>query len=243
MPQGILENMTTATKPTDLSSLGRIFAEPSAYADPVAWHAAAKRLREEAPIIKVSLPDYPEFYAITKHADVMEIERNPEVFTNAPIPALATISEREAGGDTAGMKTLVQMDGDEHRAHRIIVNEWFKPRNVTQDAGARRRAGQAVHRPDGGHGRRVRLRQGDRDTFPVAGDPVDPRAARVRLREDAEAHPGVVRSRGPRHRPGRRGRHSPYGHDGFLRLLHPARRRPPGATRPTTSRRSSPTPS
>ncbi len=122
--------MTTATTPTDLSSLGRIFAEPSAYADPVAWHAAAKRLREEAPIIKVSLPDYPEFYAVTRHADVMEIERNPEVFTNAPVPALATLAERQEGGDTAGMKTLVQMDGDEHRAHRIIVNDWFKPRNV-----------------------------------------------------------------------------------------------------------------
>ncbi len=122
--------MTTATQATDLSSLGRIFAEPSAYADPVAWHAAAKRLREEAPIIKVSLPEYPEFYAVTKHADVMEIERNPEIFTNAPVPALATIAERQNGGDTAGMKTLVQMDGDEHRAHRIIVNEWFKPRNV-----------------------------------------------------------------------------------------------------------------
>ena len=122
--------MTTATTPTDLSSLGRIFAEPSAYADPVAWHAAAKRLREEAPIIKVSLPDYPEFYAVTKHADVMEIERNPEVFTNAPVPALATLAERQEGGDTAGMKTLVQMDGDEHRAHRNIVNDWFKPGNV-----------------------------------------------------------------------------------------------------------------
>jgi cytochrome P450 len=121
--------MTTATQAPDLSSLGRIFAEPSAYADPAAWHAAAKRLREEAPIIKVSLPDYPGFYAVTKHADVMEIERNPEVFTNAPVPALATISERQDGGDN-GMKTLVQMDGDEHRAHRIIVNEWFKPRNV-----------------------------------------------------------------------------------------------------------------
>ncbi len=123
-------NMTTATKPTGLEHLGRIFAEPSAYADPVAWHAAAKRLREEAPIIKVSLPDYPEFYAVTKHAHVMEIERNPEVFTNAPVPALATLAERQEGGDTAGMKTLVQMDGDEHKAHRLIVNEWFKPRNV-----------------------------------------------------------------------------------------------------------------
>ena len=85
--------------PTGLEHLGRIFAEPSAYADPVAWHAAAKRLRDEAPIIKVSLPAYPEFYAVTRHADIMEIERNPEVFTNAPVPALATLADQQEGGD------------------------------------------------------------------------------------------------------------------------------------------------
>ena len=123
--------VTTATPSGDLENLGRIFAEPAAYSDPVAWHAAAKRLREEAPISKVTLPDYPEFWAITKHADVMEIERNPEIFTNEPSPALATKAdmERNAGG-SAQMKSLVQMDGDEHKAHRHIVNDWFKPGNV-----------------------------------------------------------------------------------------------------------------
>ena len=30
------------------------------------------------------------------------------------------------------MKTLIQMDGDEHKAHRDIVNDWFKPGNVKQ---------------------------------------------------------------------------------------------------------------
>lgn len=100
--------MTAAAPPADLADLGRIFAEPAAYAEPVAWHAAARRLREEAPISKVSLPDSPDFWAITKHAHVMEIERNPEIFTNEPVPALATKADvaRNAGG-TAQMKSLV----------------------------------------------------------------------------------------------------------------------------------------
>ncbi len=74
------------------------------------------------------------------------------------------------------------------------------------DAGPGRRAGQALRRPDGRHGRPVRLRQRRRPALPAAGDPLDPRAARGRLRADAQAHPGAVRRRGPRHRPHGRGR-------------------------------------
>ena len=113
---------------TTEANLGRIFAEPSAYADPDAWHATAARLRREQPITKVALADYPEFWALTKHADVMEVERNPAIFTNEPIPALAPRRDVEAG--QAPMKSLVQMDGEEHKAHRDLVNDWFKPANV-----------------------------------------------------------------------------------------------------------------
>jgi cytochrome P450 len=114
---------------TSVESLGSIFADPVAYADPERWHAAAKRIRDESPILKVTLAGFPEFWAITRHTDVMEIERNPDVFTNAPMPVLAP------GGGAAAMeappvKTLIQMDGDEHKAHRNVVNDWFKPGNV-----------------------------------------------------------------------------------------------------------------
>jgi cytochrome P450 len=117
------------TATASVESLGSIFADPVAYADPERWHAAAKRIRDESPILKVTLADFPEFWAITKHSDVMEIERNPDVFTNAPMPVLAP------GGGGAAMeappvKTLIQMDGDEHKAHRSVVNDWFKPGNV-----------------------------------------------------------------------------------------------------------------
>jgi cytochrome P450 len=122
--------VTTPANATD-SDFGRIFADPAAYADPVAWHATAARLRRDMPIARVQLSDYPEFWAITKHADVMEIERNSEIFTNEPVPALTTRKDlqRNASQSTP-VKSLVQMDGDEHKAHRQLVNDWFKPGNV-----------------------------------------------------------------------------------------------------------------
>src|SRR5258705_198685 len=112
--------------------LGRIFAEPSAYADPAGWHEVAARVRAEQPIMHVSLPEYPEFWAITKHPDVMEVERHPDVFTNAPIPVLVKRAQlhASAGHDASAVKALTQMDGEEHRAHRNIVNDWFKPGSV-----------------------------------------------------------------------------------------------------------------
>jgi cytochrome P450 len=114
---------------TDVQQLGSIFADAEAYADPVAWHAAAARIRAESPILRVDVPGFPAFWAITKHADVMDIERLPEQFTNAPVPTLAP-SERVAKMSETPVKTLIQMDGDQHKAHRNIVNDWFKPGNV-----------------------------------------------------------------------------------------------------------------
>jgi cytochrome P450 len=121
--------MLGAMTGTAVENLGSIFADPRAYADPHGWHAAAKRIREESPVLQVTLEDFPVFWAITKHADVMEIERNADVFTNGPIPTLVPSTGIAQMADTP-VKTLVQMDGDEHRAHRGIVNDWFKPGRV-----------------------------------------------------------------------------------------------------------------
>jgi cytochrome P450 len=121
----MLAGVTTSS----ISELGSIFADPTAYADPVRWHAAAKELREHAPIVKVEVPGFPVFWAITKHADVMEVERHPDIFTNGMVPALAPAKNGDGGADVP-VKTLVQMDGAEHKAHRAIVNDWFKPGHV-----------------------------------------------------------------------------------------------------------------
>jgi cytochrome P450 len=109
--------------------LGSIFTRPEAFADQATWHATAKAIREQSPILKVSEPEFPEFWAITTHADVWEIERKPEIFTNAPAPVLAPAAELASMGETP-VKTLIQMDGADHKAHRNIVNDWFNPGSV-----------------------------------------------------------------------------------------------------------------
>jgi len=121
--------MLDAMSTIAVENLGAIFVDPAAYADPVAWHAAAQRIREESPILKVHVEGYPDFWAITTHADVMEVERNPEVFTNAPYPTVTPSSHVDAATNVP-VKTLIQMDGDQHKAHRNIVNEWFKPASL-----------------------------------------------------------------------------------------------------------------
>ena len=121
--------MSISTPASSTDDLGSIFADATAYADPERWHATAARIRAESPILRVRLDDYPEFWAITTHADVMEVERHPEVFTNAPMPVLGPKANQGASAE-APVKTLIQMDGDEHKVHRNVVNDWFKPANV-----------------------------------------------------------------------------------------------------------------
>lgn len=126
--------MSAVDSTHDLEQLGSIFAEPSAYADPESWHAAAARFRAERPIAKVSSPKFPDFWAITKHADVQAIERDSELWANAPIPAIGPRENFERAPEDRQMKTLIEMDGDEHKVHRAIVNDWFKPGNVKKMA-------------------------------------------------------------------------------------------------------------
>jgi cytochrome P450 len=110
----------------DIESLGAIFVDPSAYSNPCLWHEKAARIRAESPILKVSVEGYPSFWAISTHADVLEIERHHDTFTNAPLPVLGQLQD-DADPENVGVKTLVQMDGEEHRSHRLVVNDWFKP--------------------------------------------------------------------------------------------------------------------
>jgi cytochrome P450 len=107
---------------------GRIFVEAAAYSDPVAWHETATLLRRESPVYRVELPDREPFWALMRHADVWDVERQPELFTNAPVPTIAV--RRPSPDEDMPVKTLVQMDGDEHKIHRGLINAWFKPGSI-----------------------------------------------------------------------------------------------------------------
>ena len=112
---------------------GRIFIEPAAYTDEASWHATATELRAAGSIHRFAYPDLTPFHVALGHAEVMEIERNSDVFTNEPMSTWARerISLDEPK-EPSMVNTLINMDGEEHRSHRALVNDWFKPGAVRQ---------------------------------------------------------------------------------------------------------------
>jgi cytochrome P450 len=129
--------MTAALEP-DFSRLGdaRIFVDRMAYADPDTWHACAERLRKRDPLPLVEVDGYVPFRAVTRHADLAEVERNHTLFWNTRdsvlLPRAQVEQSRALGID---IKTLIHMDGAEHRSTRLLTNDWFKPANLRKEIG------------------------------------------------------------------------------------------------------------
>jgi cytochrome P450 len=114
------------TAPT-MDEAARVFADPLAYADEAKLHAALRHLRANEPVAWVDVADYRPFWAITKHADIMDIERANTLFTNSPRPVLAT-AEGDEQQAAIGVSTLIHMDDPQHRAVRAIGADWFRPK-------------------------------------------------------------------------------------------------------------------
>ena len=110
-----------------MDDAAKVLADPSAYTDEPGLHRALAHLRANAPVSWVDVPGYRPFWAITKHADIMEIERANDVFTNSPRPVLMTAEsdQLQAG---VGISTLIHMDDPQHRVVRAIGGDWFRPR-------------------------------------------------------------------------------------------------------------------
>jgi cytochrome P450 len=109
-----------------------VLADPTAYADDERLHAALSHLRADNPVAWVDKWPYRPFWAITKHADIMAIERDNELFVSEPRPLLATAAaddlakqQLEAG---MGLRTLIHMDDPLHRKVRAIGSDWFRPK-------------------------------------------------------------------------------------------------------------------
>ena len=112
-------------------------ADPRTFTDPAALHALLSRIRQTDPLPYIEAEDYAPFWLVSRHADIMEVERNAAQFINAPRQAMLPLSyeaqaRAAAGGiDTSAfMRNLVLMDGDEHRAYREITQGYFTPKGI-----------------------------------------------------------------------------------------------------------------
>ena len=115
-----------------MDDAAKVLADPTAYADDARLHAALTHLRANNPVAWVDNPPYRPFWAITKHADIMSIERDNNLFLSEPRPLLSTaevddvFKAQVAAG--IGIRTLVHMDDPHHRRVRAIGADWFRPK-------------------------------------------------------------------------------------------------------------------
>ena len=112
---------------------GLIFLDPAAYTDQEGWHAVAADLRDNAPVLRVEAEGYTPFWAVTRYEDVFDVSRHNERFLNTRNSVLGPDVQLEMlTGMGIEPKTLIHMDGEEHRQHRGLANAWFRPRAVSQ---------------------------------------------------------------------------------------------------------------
>ena len=112
-----------------------VFYTPEAYADEALFEEACRTLRKESPFHWVEHPtgEVNPFWAVVKHADVLEIELHNDVFINEPRPVLGPASaDKRAQEEGHMLRTLIHVDDPEHRELRGVTSEWFLPKNLSK---------------------------------------------------------------------------------------------------------------
>ncbi len=94
-------------------------------------HAQWEQLRKE-PLQYFDTEGREPFWAVTRHADIMEISSRPEDFSNSNGITILTTeqAERRAKGYPVQMKTIIEMDPPDHRVFRKVASSFFTPRGI-----------------------------------------------------------------------------------------------------------------
>jgi len=104
-------------------------ADPDAFADG-APHEALAVLRRTDPVHWQPMHGEPGFWAVLRHADVVEVARHPEIFS-ANVGGI--VIENPAPESLARMRNmLAAMDPPRHHAHRAPLSPHFRPRAIAR---------------------------------------------------------------------------------------------------------------
>jgi cytochrome P450 len=101
--------------------------DPRGYAELGYPHAEWKQLRK-LPLTYFEPAGWQPYWAITKHADVIEVSKQPERFVNGPGMTIIRKRDEAAQGSFMQMRTIINMDQPDHRKYRKVASPWFTPR-------------------------------------------------------------------------------------------------------------------
>ncbi len=120
---------TTLDRPLDIA---RSIVSPRAYAELDTLLANFAWMRKHDPISLIETDNFDPFWAITKHADIMQVGRDKALFASG---VRQTILADKAGvrrvkeltGGPHLIRTLVHMDDPDHLKYRALTQSWFMP--------------------------------------------------------------------------------------------------------------------
>lgn len=123
--------------------IGRKIVLPEGHGNEPELFAAYKWLRKNAPVGKVQVEGYDPLWLVSTHADIMEVERQPQFFSNGGgeekpgthnsilnTQAGDEFTKSLTGGSLRSMESLAFMDGAEHSMVKDIALDWFRPASI-----------------------------------------------------------------------------------------------------------------
>ena len=110
--------------------LAEALVSPAVHADERRVHALFSQLRHTSPVHWTQPADYRPFWALTRHADIMEVSRRNDIFINSRRLNLMTRAQEAAAKRAVGKfermyRTVAHMDNPDHREYRRVTAEWF----------------------------------------------------------------------------------------------------------------------
>jgi len=113
---------------------------PATFAERGAVDALLCEVRRDYPLAQAEVPGYDPHWIVSRHADIQEVARQNELFHNADRSATVIPQAGEAlvseftDGDYNLFRSLVQLDGAEHKAHRRVLFQALASQSVTRMA-------------------------------------------------------------------------------------------------------------
>lgn len=106
---------------------------PQAYLDEMEVARRCKALRAQGPVLWIEQEPYRPFWAVLTRDAIMEVERDGKTWLAAPRQTLIPRDIEDAiiaqwGVRTGPVRTLLDMDGADHRDHRNLTQSWFNSR-------------------------------------------------------------------------------------------------------------------
>jgi cytochrome P450 len=121
--------------PTLPADVAQALVDPKAYGEWDGLHEKFAWARREAPLAIAENEGFDPFWAVTRHADILEISRNNKIFASAERMTTLTMRViedvvRAQIPDGHLIRSLVQMDAPDHMKYRLLTQQWFMPKNL-----------------------------------------------------------------------------------------------------------------